>query len=158
MSGPGIEVGRLKRNKPKDYLIRFGFGGVVTALTGLIASHWGPVVGGLFLAFPAILPATLTLVASHDDKSTAGSDAAGAAVGALGLAAFAIVVWQTADATPAWLVLIAASAVWLAISIAAWLILRALGIFAGDDQQPEPKGQSRRSPDEPFVLAPAPRD
>ncbi len=34
----------------------------MTVLAGLIAKHFGPVVGGLFLAFPAIFPASATLL------------------------------------------------------------------------------------------------
>jgi hypothetical protein len=34
----------------------------MTAIPGWIASKYGPVVGGLFLAFPAIFPASATLV------------------------------------------------------------------------------------------------
>jgi hypothetical protein len=34
-------------------MLRCLLGGAITVITGLIASHWGPVVEGLFLAFPA---------------------------------------------------------------------------------------------------------
>jgi hypothetical protein len=40
-------------------------GGVVTVVAGLLAKHYGPVFGGLFLAFPAIFPASATLVDKH---------------------------------------------------------------------------------------------
>ena len=33
---------------------------------GCSPSTWGPVVGGLFLAFPAIFPAAATLIATHE--------------------------------------------------------------------------------------------
>jgi hypothetical protein len=56
---------------------------LVTVGAGLIASRFGPNLGGLFLAFPAILPATLTLVARHTrNAKPAGADALGAALGA----------------------------------------------------------------------------
>jgi Protein of unknown function (DUF3147) len=45
-----------------EYLIRFALGGAVTVVAGLIAARFGPVVGGLFLAFPAIFPASATLI------------------------------------------------------------------------------------------------
>jgi len=44
----------LRRTKWYEYAIRFLFGGIITAITGLIAKKFGPQVGGLFLAFPAI--------------------------------------------------------------------------------------------------------
>jgi len=55
-------------------MVRFVLGGAVTLCTGLIAEHWGPVVGGLFLSFPAIFPATVTLIERHETekKSKAG--------------------------------------------------------------------------------------
>jgi hypothetical protein len=47
----------FKQTKPQEYVSRFVFGGTVTVLAGLIADRFGPVVGGLFLAFPGIFPA-----------------------------------------------------------------------------------------------------
>ena len=74
-------------------------------VAGLIAARFGPVVGGLFLAFPAIFPASATLIEKHvrrrkekaglsgvrRGREAAALDAAGAALGSL--AAFAIVIW-----------------------------------------------------------------
>ena len=64
----GIELERGWRGELswKAYGLRFAFGGLITAITGLIAHNFGPVVGGLFLAFPAILPASVTLIEDHD--------------------------------------------------------------------------------------------
>jgi len=39
-------------------------GGAITVITRLIASHWGPVVEGLVLAFPAIFSSGATLIIS----------------------------------------------------------------------------------------------
>ena len=44
--------------KWSEYVTRFIFGGLVTLLAGVIADHYGPNIGGLFLAFPAIFPAS----------------------------------------------------------------------------------------------------
>ena len=57
-----------------EYLVRFVLGGAMTVVAGLIAARFGPVIGGLFLAFPAIFPASATanqtmraaIVAVHD--------------------------------------------------------------------------------------------
>ena len=38
----------------------FFFGGLITAVAGVIAQRFGPIIGGLFLAFPAIFPASAT--------------------------------------------------------------------------------------------------
>ena len=42
--------------------VRFLFGGAITAITGMLANRYGPVFGGLFLAFPALFPASATLL------------------------------------------------------------------------------------------------
>ncbi len=116
-----------------EYAIRFILGGAVTVLTGLVAARWGPVVGGLFLAFPAIFPATATLVEKHQrekkeqaglqgarrGKEAAALDAAGAVLGSIGLAAFGAVVWLLGSMAPR-LVLVIAALTWLAVSITLW--------------------------------------
>lgn len=102
-----IDTSAPRRSKWYEYLIRFVFGGAVTAIAGIIANFFGPEIGGLFLAFPAILPATATLIGKqqkqkkeqHGEPGTlrareiAGVDAAGAAMGSMGLLVFAIIVW-----------------------------------------------------------------
>ena len=57
-----IDLAGLRKTKWHDYAARFLFGGLITAAAGLIAQRWGPGIGGLFLAFPAIFPASATLV------------------------------------------------------------------------------------------------
>ena len=46
----------------------------MTVVAGLIAARFGPVIGGLFLAFPAIFPASATLIEKHvrESKEKAG--------------------------------------------------------------------------------------
>jgi hypothetical protein len=63
-----LEVAELKKTKWYEFAIRFLFGGAITVITGLIAKHYGPVFGGLFLAFPAIFPASATLVETHEKR------------------------------------------------------------------------------------------
>ena len=46
----------LRTTKWNDYAVRFFLGGTITVVAGLIAKEFGPVIGGLFLAFPAIFP------------------------------------------------------------------------------------------------------
>src|SRR5215472_6661893 len=96
-------VGRLRQTKLRELALRFGFGGLCTLAAGLIAKRFGPAAGGLFLAFPAIFPSGASLIEKHEEKrkekagmhgeqrgrQLAGVDAAGAAMGCVGLAAFA---------------------------------------------------------------------
>jgi hypothetical protein len=122
-----------------EYAIRFVLGGAMTVIAALIAARFGPVVGGLFLAFPAIFPASATLIEKHvrENKEKAGVagarrgkeaaalDAIGAALGSLGLAAFAVVIWLRIERSPA-LALVLATAAWLAVSVLAWIMRRCL--------------------------------
>jgi uncharacterized protein DUF3147 len=122
-----------------QYAVRFALGGAMTAIAGFIAARFGPVIGGLFLAFPAIFPASATLIEKHvrERKEKAGLsgarrgreaaalDAAGAVVGSIGLAAFAVVIWLGIERS-APLALLLATAVWLVVAIAAWLVRRRL--------------------------------
>src|SRR6202021_3285418 len=98
----------LKKTKWYEYAVRFLLGGSVTVVAGLVASHYGPVFGGLFLAFPAIFPASATLVEKHErekkqragivktirGREAAALDARGAAIGSVGLIGFAFTAWR----------------------------------------------------------------
>ena len=61
-----FDISALKTTKWYEYALRFLFGGAITVVTGVLAGHYGPVFGGLFLAFPAIFPASATLVEKHE--------------------------------------------------------------------------------------------
>ena len=134
-----LKLSALSGTSWREYLLRFALGGVATVVAGLIAAEFGPVVGGLFLAFPAILPASVTLVEKHvrkrkekaglagsrRGKEAAALDAIGAALGSFGLAAFAAVVWLTIGRLAAF-ALVPATAAWVAVAAAAWRLRRAL--------------------------------
>lgn len=119
---PRFDTGGLENAKPWEYAVRFVFGGVVAALAGLITKIWGPVVGGLFLAFPAILPASLTLVKQHDGRKQAVDDARGGRLGSVGLIGFAVIVWIAAQSWPALAVLAVATVVWLVVDGVLWAV------------------------------------
>jgi hypothetical protein len=124
----------LRRTRWYEYALRFFFGGAVTAVAGILAKHYGPVFGGLFLAFPAILPAGATLIEKHETekkrrcgivdsargRKAAALDARGAAMGSLGLICFALTVWKCLTFLNAALCLLLAVAVWLVLSVLIW--------------------------------------
>lgn len=126
----------LKDTKWHEYLLRFVFGGAATVLAGLVAKHFGAGPGGLFLAFPAIFPATATLLESHQKERkaeigadgtnrgrwAASIDAAGAALGCFGLAGFALVLWRLLPGHDAAVILAAAMLLWVAVSIGLWFV------------------------------------
>jgi uncharacterized membrane protein (GlpM family) len=115
-------------------LIRFGFGAAVSLIAGVVTALAGPRVGGVFLAFPAILMASLTLVAKEENVRQARNEARGATYGTLGLIAFAAVVAFGVGRWPLWLVLVAASITWAVIALGTYLIARRAGV--GDDEPP----------------------
>ena len=124
----------LARTRWYEYISRFMFGGAMTALAGLVAKKYGPVIGGLFLAFPAIFPASATLIEKHEKqkkeqaggqgvlrgRKAAALDTAGAAMGSLGLLTFAFFVWKLIAEIPSWAALLGATVAWLAVSFLAW--------------------------------------
>jgi len=132
----GINVAKLREGKPSEYLTRFFCGGAVTVVATLIARRYGPIVGGLFMAFPGIFAPGLSMTETHaiERKAAAGAngilfaraeasvEAAGASIGALGLAAFAIVIWKFLPTHSLTLTLPLASAAWLAVSVLCWWI------------------------------------
>lgn len=117
---PSFHPKALAKTKWWEYLVRFAFGGAVTVATGLITNAYGPSVGGLFLAFPAILPASLTLLKEHDGREQAAQAAAGSRLGAAGLIAFAAVTLLLSTRTGALPTLAAASALWAVVSFSLW--------------------------------------
>ena len=133
-----FKLSALKQTKWHEVLLRILFGGIATVATGLIAKSFGPIVGGLFLAFPAIFPATATLVEKHEKekqqragmngvvrgRNAVALEARGATMGSIGLAVFALVVWKFLPREPAWVVLAAAGLSWLMTSILIWQMRR----------------------------------
>ncbi len=129
-----ISTSGLKRTKLYEYFIRFVLGGVVTVIAGLLSKEISPTFGGLFLAFPAILAASTTLVEKHErekkeekglhglsrGRHAAGADAAGAAMGSIGLIVFALVVWKFVQHYRAPVVITCATLLWAVVSLAIW--------------------------------------
>src|SRR5258706_16313213 len=98
----------LRQTHFYEYLVRFGLGGAMTLIAGLIAARFGPLVGGLFLPFPAFFPASATLFQKHvreptekvglpgtwRGKVTAAVVAVGAAISSYGHVSLCMAMWQ----------------------------------------------------------------
>lgn len=119
----GWNPGHLRQVKLGDLGIRFAFGAAVSVLAGLITLALGSHAGGLLLAFPAILPATLTLLQKEDSTATAVTDVRGAVPGAVALGGFAV----TANAT-----LTSAGPLGLLLALLAWIVI-AVGLYLADE-------------------------
>lgn len=113
---PRVEPDAIKKHEPKDYLVRFAFGAAISLVAGVIGMKFGPVVGGVFLGFPAILPASLTLIEKKEGREQASIDSVGAILGAIAMVAFAVVIVVWATTLGVRLSLFAALVVWTVIA------------------------------------------
>ncbi|GAC1334289.1 MAG: hypothetical protein NVSMB17_15760 [Candidatus Dormibacteria bacterium] len=121
----GFNPGAIKDAKPAEYAVRFAFGAAVSIVAGLVGIRFGPRVGGVFLAFPAILPAALTLVQKKSGEGEADADVQGGILGGLGLLAFALVVFLLVRRAGAPIALLAALGAWVSVSSGLYFLLRA---------------------------------
>jgi hypothetical protein len=140
MMGITVDLSGLRRTRWHEFGLRVLLAGLVTVATGFIAHRYGPVIGGLFLAFPAIFPASATLVEKHEKekkrrahgsgtirgRESAALDALGAALGSVGLMGFALVAWRLLTVCNPLVALITAVAVWLIVSWLLWRVRRVI--------------------------------
>jgi uncharacterized membrane protein YjfL (UPF0719 family) len=137
MSAISFSPSSLKEGRRYEYLVRFALGGAATVFTGLISGRYGTSIGGLFLALPAIFCASATMIEKHEirrkreagldgrrrGEEAAALDAAGAALGSLGMLTFAIVFSLTVEKSVV-AAFIGASLAWLIVSVGAWCVRR----------------------------------
>lgn len=126
----------LQQTRWHEYASRFFMGGLVTVFTGIISHRFGPVIGGVFLAFPAIFSASTSLIEKHqrekkESKGISGTErgrkaaaveAAGAALGTIGLIIFALIAWKLMPLFSPWLVLVIGTLAWAVTTVFAWLM------------------------------------
>lgn len=129
-----VDLSAVSKTRWYEYAIRFVFGGLITAATGIISKKYGPDIGGLFLAFPAILPAGATLIEKRETEKkrrmgmngkkraaeAVSADAAGASIGTIGLSVFGLFIWKTMATYPVWLALASATIAWSVSSFLLW--------------------------------------
>jgi hypothetical protein len=152
-----ISPSSLREGRWYEYVIRFALGGAATVFTGIISSRYGASVGGLFLALPAIFCASATLIEKHEirrkreagvggerrGQEAAALDAAGAALGALGMLAFAGLFWYLVARSVA-AAFAASSLAWLLVSVAAWFVRRKLRFTRGVARETDGSAMPRR--------------
>ncbi len=130
----GCDFSKLTKTKPTAYLTRFLFGCALTLVFSLTAKWAGPVIGGLFLAFPGIYPPGSSFVEKQEEqrkgkaglhgtrraRSLAAAHAVGASAGTFGLMAFAAIVWLGLPRFGLAITLSAATTAWFLVSLTAW--------------------------------------
>jgi hypothetical protein len=137
-----IDFPRIRWATGQEYVLRFLFGGLVTALAALIAQAFGAIAGGTLLAFPALSIASTTLAAQHEirEKRAAGVhghkrarkvaaiEAAGAALGSIGLLCFALAIcWGIEKYSPS-VVISGATLLWLISAAPLWYVRKSRAI------------------------------
>jgi uncharacterized membrane protein (GlpM family) len=122
----GIDLGSITDARWRDLTIRFAFGALVSAVAGALTVGVGGRAAGMMLAFPAILPATLTLIEEEESERAARDDDTGAVLGAAALAAFGAVAWWLLPRHPAPLALTLATVAWIVGAVGLYLGFRFL--------------------------------
>jgi Protein of unknown function (DUF3147) len=131
-----FNLSSFRETRWHEYIVRFVFGGLCTVIAGLIAKRFGPGIGGLFLAFPTIFPASATMIESHEKRRkaeisangttrgrlVASIDASGAVLGCVGLGLFALIVWKALPHGNAYGVIAIAVLSWASLSYLLWAL------------------------------------
>jgi Protein of unknown function (DUF3147) len=115
---PSFDPGKATKAQPRDLAIRFVAGGLTSIAAGMATLAFNARVGGILLAFPAILAASLTLIEQQEDSVDAREDARGAIAGGFALAVFAAVAAVSFGHI--------AGALALALAALAWLVTAGL--------------------------------
>lgn len=113
---PDLTLGKLRQVRLRDYVIRFALGAAISVAAALVGKYIGVRFGGTLLAFPAILPASLTLIQEKEGSRDADRNAIGAVLGGLGLAVFATLAEVGFGHLAPAVVLVASLTAWMAAS------------------------------------------
>jgi hypothetical protein len=116
-------LGKLGKVAPREIAVRFAFGAAISIGAGVVGQTVGARFGGMFLAFPAILPAGLTLIEKKEGTRRAGRNAIGAVLGGVALAVYAGVGEAAFGHLPGAVVLLLALGAWLAASAGLYALL-----------------------------------
>lgn len=120
---PRLDLGKVAHTERKQLLYRFGAGALTSIAAGAVTLAFGNRVGGIFLAFPAILAASLTLIEEEEAAVDAREDARGATVGGAALALFAAVAATALGHLAGALALLGATVAWLAAALLGYAAL-----------------------------------
>ena len=88
---PSFSMSQVREVGFRELAVRFVAGAFTSVAAGAVTLGFGSRVGGVLLAFPAILAASLTLIEQEEDSAEAREDARGAVMGGLALGAFAAI-------------------------------------------------------------------
>ena len=132
----GWEPSKLREIKAHELAIRFAFGAAISVIAAMVGKVFGAAMGGMFLAFPAILPATLTLLEKKNETADAVHNDRGAVLGGLGLVAFALSAALLFTKTTTAAVIGAATVAWIVVAVGAYLVVAARHHRRGTPKSP----------------------
>lgn len=116
-----FDPGKLRRVAWWEYAERFLLGACISGIAAIAGQTLGDKIGGALLAFPAVLPASLTLAWKKDGRTVAEEHERGALFGGIGLLAFAITIGLAARPLGGWA--IAAGVVaWVAAAFGSYFV------------------------------------
>jgi Protein of unknown function (DUF3147) len=120
---PSLDPSKIAKARGRELLYRFLAGALTSIVAGAATLAFGARFGGILLAFPAILAASLTLIERQEDSVDAREDARGAVVGGIGLVVFAAVATITLGRTAGALALLLAAISWLVTVLLSYAVL-----------------------------------
>ena len=132
---PSVELTELSQIRARDLLVRFALGAIVSIAAAVLAKAVSARFAGAFLAFPAILPASLTLIQDKEGTRDADRNAIGAVLGGFALVPFAIVGEALFTRVAPAAVLFLALSTWLSASAALYALLAVVQPDACDKHQ-----------------------
>jgi hypothetical protein len=144
-----VDFGALREIPLKALAMRFVFGAAISVAAGWIGVLVGPRAGGVMLASPAVLPATLTIIEQREGRGPAVTEVQGAVPGAIALTGFALIAAASLTKLPLAAALLLPLAVWAAVGVGGYLALaRLLPAWARDVRflafQRRDQGRARR--------------
>lgn len=120
---PAFDLREVRKARFRDLWIRFVAGALTSVVAGAITLAFGSRIGGIMLAFPAILAASLTLIAEVDGVGAAREDARGAVIGGCAMAVFAGIAALTLGKFNSALALLLATAGWLVGAVGGYFVV-----------------------------------
>lgn len=128
VSRPSLDLAKLRQVKPKDYAVRFAFGGAISVIAALLGQWVTPRFGGVFTAFPAILLASLTLIGKEQGQEQSAEDAEGGVLGAIAFVGIAAFIAATLAYISGAVSLLLALAIWLVVAAGLYLLCIKIGL------------------------------
>lgn len=119
---PSFSLRQVREVGFRELAIRFVAGALTSVAAGVVTIAFGPRVGGVLLAFPAILAASLTLIEQKEDSAEAREDARGAVMGGLALGAFAAVAAVALGHLHPAVALVLATVGWFAVALGGYVV------------------------------------